>query len=73
MDASSVKTASRPDLVPALKEGAVVIDVFRRCWNLRNLLVIGQVALSLMVLVCAGLCGRSLGKLQAIELGFEPT
>jgi len=65
--------ASRPDLVPALKEGAVVIEVLRRRWNLRNLLVIGQVALSLMVLVCAGLCGRSLGKLQAIELGFEPT
>lgn len=65
--------SSRPDLVPTLKEGSAIKEVFHRRWNLRNLLAVGQVALSIMVLVCAGLCLRSLGRLQAIDLGFEPT
>jgi predicted permease len=64
--------ASRAQLVPVLKEGAPVAEVLRRRWGLRNLLVVGQVAMSLMVLVCAGLCLRSLNRLQAIELGFDP-
>jgi predicted permease len=63
--------ASRPDLVPTLKEGAMPIAVFRRRWSLRGCLVVSQVAFSLLVLVCAGLCLRSLHKLQAIDLGFD--
>jgi predicted permease len=63
--------ASRPDLLPTLKEGAMAIEMFRRRWSLRDYLVVGQVALSLLVLVCAGLCLRSLQRLHAIDLGFE--
>ena len=44
----------------------------RRRLSLRNLLVVTQVALSLVVLIGAGLCVKSLRALQAIDPGFEP-
>ena len=44
----------------------------RRRRAVRNLLVVTQVALSLVVLIGAALCVRSLRALQAIDPGFEP-
>jgi predicted permease len=64
--------ASKPDLVSALKNESATAGFHARRLSLRNLLVVGQVALSLMVLVSAGLCVRSLQKLVAIDAGFEP-
>jgi predicted permease len=64
--------ASRPQLVPELKGGGGTTVEGRR-WNLRGGLVVLQVALSLLVLVGAGLCVRSLSKLQRIDPGFEPS
>jgi predicted permease len=63
--------ASKPDLVSALKDETSPGGRRRRL-SLRNLLVVGQVALSLVVLISAGLCVRSLQKLVAIDAGFEP-
>ena len=40
-------------------------------YNVRHLLVAGQVALSLIALVSAGLFLRSLANAQRIDLGFE--
>jgi predicted permease len=40
-------------------------------WNLRNLLVIAQVAISIIVLVCAGLFLRSLIRAQKVDPGFS--
>ena len=46
--------------------------LFRSRWfSVRNVLVMGQVALSLVALVGAGLFIRSLAKAQKIEVGFE--
>jgi predicted permease len=65
--------ASRQDLVSALKNEATVFGKRARLLNVRNLLVAGQVAVSVIVLVGAGLCLRSLRNLQAIDTGFDPT
>src|SRR5262249_18725320 len=65
-------SASRADLVPALKDEAMAFGARLRRLNARNFLVVGQVALSLMVLVGASLCVRSLRNLQTIDTGFDP-
>ncbi len=63
--------ATRPDLVPALKdEGASGLRAHRR-YGLRNVLVVVQVAVSLVLLAAAGLFVRSLQEAQFIEPGFE--
>jgi len=62
--------ASRPDLIPALKDEQSM-GGFRRS-RLRNGLVIVQVALSLVLLVCAGLVVRSLQVAQKTRPGFSP-
>ena len=65
--------ASRPQLVPELKGGGGTTEGRTGRWNLRAALVVLQVALSLLVLVSAGLCVRSLKNLQRLDPGFEPS
>jgi macrolide transport system ATP-binding/permease protein len=62
--------SSKPDLVPALKDEASMAG-FRRS-RLRNALVVVQVALSLVLFVCAGLVVRSLQVAQRTRPGFTP-
>jgi predicted permease len=64
--------AARVDVVPALKE--VPAGTMHRRWravNLSRILVVTQISLSLLLLVAAGLFGRTLAKLHSIELGFN--
>src|SRR5262249_19594989 len=63
---------TKPNMVSALKDEVTLFGLRARGWNLRHLLVVVQVALSLVVLIGAGLCVRSLHELQAIDAGFEP-
>jgi len=63
--------ASKPDLVPALKDEASPTGQGRRRFSLRNLLVVAQVALALVLLIGAGLFLRSLNNAQAIDPGFD--
>jgi putative ABC transport system permease protein len=59
--------ASRPSLVPALKDGQ---GAGRRRSGVRNLFVVVQVGLSLVLLIGAGLFLRSLREAAAIDPGF---
>jgi predicted permease len=63
---------TRPELVSALKAEAPSAGLGRRRIPLRSALVIGQMALSLLLLVSAGLFLRSLRNAQSIDPGFRP-
>ncbi len=65
--------ASRTDLVAVIKGGIAGQSSGRtgRRWNLRGSLVVAQVAISIIVLVCAGLFLRSLDKVLKTDLGFS--
>ncbi len=65
--------ASRPQLAPELKAGGGPTEATGGRWSLRGALVVSQVALSLLVLVSAGLCIRSLQKLRQVDAGLEPS
>jgi macrolide transport system ATP-binding/permease protein len=62
--------ASRPDMVTELKERTTLAGG-TRWYNVRHLLVAGQVALSLIALVSAGLFLRSMANAQRIDVGFD--
>ena len=64
--------ATKPDFVSALKRDAPAAFGGARWFSLRSLLVVVQVALSLVVLIGAALCAKSLRTLHAIDPGFEP-
>src|SRR5262249_24588994 len=60
---------SRPDLATALKEGAGRATGSRR--RLTSLLVGGQVGVSMLLLIVAGLFIRGARKAQEVDLGFD--
>ncbi len=62
--------ASSPDLAPALKNTESVNHLSRR-FGLRNVLVVFQIALSLVLLAGAGLFLRSLQRAYATDFGFN--
>jgi macrolide transport system ATP-binding/permease protein len=63
--------SSRANLVDALKEEARLAGRTRRRVSLGRLLLVGQVALSLVSLITAGLCLRAVQRAYAIDPGFE--
>lgn len=63
--------ASRINLIDTLKEGGRGSSEGGRR-NLRNALIIAEVALSLSLLIGAGLLFRSFLQLQNVPLGFQP-
>jgi len=62
--------ATKTDLVPALKDVASQSGV-RRSW-LRSSLVVAQIAVSLLLLIAAGLTLRALQQLRTMNPGFTP-
>jgi predicted permease len=62
--------ATRPNLVGTLKDTAAQGGAART--RLRSVLVVGQISISLVVLIGAGLVVRSLQQLQTMNPGFDP-
>lgn len=65
--------ASRPDLTNSLNESSGCIPLLVRRWQLRSVLVVVQVAVTMVVLALGALCLRSVGKLQVVDPGFDVT
>ncbi|HEU0178019.1 MAG TPA: ABC transporter permease [Blastocatellia bacterium] len=63
--------ATRPNLIEALKNEIPALTGARGGFELRKLLVVAQVALSLLLLIGAGLFIRTLQNLNGIDLGFR--
>jgi predicted permease len=64
--------ASRPELVPMLKGEHSRVAVGRRRVPLRDVLVAGQMALAMLLLVGAGLLVRTLQTESQLDPGFKP-
>ena len=70
--------ASRPDLMSMLRASGEIAQqgaprtIFARL-SARNLLSVGQVALSLMLLIGTALLIKSMVNLRRVDLGFNPT
>jgi predicted permease len=64
--------SQRLNLVTSLKEGNANATVKSSGLRLRNVLVAGQVALTFVLLIGAGLMMRSFVKLQQVNAGYNP-
>jgi predicted permease len=62
---------SRPNLNESLKEGGRGSGSGSSRHRIRNLLVVSQVAVSLLVLICAGLFMQSAKNAEKMDLGFR--
>ncbi len=60
---------TRVDLAPVLKDAGR--GVARSGWSLSKVLVIGQLALSVPLLIAAGLFVRSLVNLETLDVGYD--
>ncbi|HEX7314769.1 MAG TPA: ABC transporter permease [Pyrinomonadaceae bacterium] len=63
--------ASRADLVGVIKGGAPKPSHGHRRWNLRGVLVVAQVTITIVLLICAGLFIRSLRQVRQTDPGFR--
>jgi len=66
------RRATRVELVDSLKEGGRQMHAGRRNRRTLKLLVVSEVALSLVLMVGAGLLTNSLLRLRAVKPGFNP-
>jgi predicted permease len=67
---SGMHGGMRGGIIESLKESASGITTGLRRARLRNLLIVGEIALSVIVLVSAGVLLKSLWRLQSVPAGF---
>ncbi len=65
--------ATKADLTPALKEGSMLRLPGYRRFGLRNLLMVAQVAASLMLLLMTGFLVIGISKASSIQTKFDPS
>jgi predicted permease len=61
--------ASKTDVVSALKDESQMTPARL---GLRHAFVVGQIAFSVLLVVCAGLLVRALGRVTTVDKGFDP-
>jgi predicted permease len=59
-----------PQVALALRSAGRAVSTSRERYHARNVLVVGQVAMALVLLVCAGLMIRTFRELRRVEPGF---
>ncbi len=64
--------SSRSELVDSLKEGGRGTSESARRNPVRNVLVVAELAIAVVLLVCAGLLIQSLWRLQNVKSGLQP-
>ncbi len=64
--------ATRFDLMATLKQQSAASSRRVRGWSLGNVLVISQLALSIMLLIGAGLLARTFWNIRRLDPGFHP-
>lgn len=64
---------SRPNLLLTLNEGSGVLRMLTGRWSLRNLMVVTQVAITMIILAFGALCVRSLAKVRIADPGYDVT
>ena len=62
---------SRPNVITVLKDGAGTVTLFAQRFNLRNILVVVQVAFTVIVLSFGVLCLLSLRALRVADPGYD--
>ena len=65
-------SVTRGELAPGLYASGVISGTGVRRFSVRNLLVVAQIAASLVLLIGAGLFVRSLRSAYSVDLGFDP-
>jgi predicted permease len=63
---------TRQSFSQVLRDGGRGMTAGRKQHRLRHLLIVGQVAMALVLLVGSGLMLRSVGRLSAVDPGFRP-
>ena len=64
--------ASKPNLNETLKEGGRSAASGERQHRVRNLFVVAEIAMALVLLIMSGLMIRSFARLQSVNPGFDP-
>jgi putative ABC transport system permease protein len=68
----TARQSMKQDLQEGLKEGSLASTTGTVRKRLRNVLVIIEAALSVVLLICAGLLMKSFMQIQNVDLGFNP-
>jgi putative ABC transport system permease protein len=63
--------ASHPNLAASMHEESAFLGPGWRHSRLRSALVVAQIAVCLVLLICAGLLGHALQRARALDLGFD--